>query len=336
LIEHHLALYGRPRQWIADVVIGGAATLVAITVAHAALPQQPALSHRPLRPAIDAALVAAPAAEPAVLIRFVEPVPGRAVVSPFGLRKLPWEGGGRLHEGVDIAGQAGEPVLAAADGVVVRSGQDGGYGRFVEVQHAEGLKSFYAHLGAVDPTIAPGVALKAGTALGKLGNTGTSTGPHLHFEIRNADDRPLNPQFFMGRQFAKAEDLPLGSAARVSRVVRIAYVSHIPASKQALMDAKADAKVGMIIAASATAPGVTLVNGRPRARMEMQVPTVASREDRKALVAQIAATQHAQMAAETAAVRPPSITVIERPKAATGTATDAVTQVRVDEVNKPS
>src|SRR6185436_15626817 len=89
-------------------------------------------------PAAHALLTNAPATaagesrvEDAFLIAFVEPVPGHAVVSPFGLRQLPWEEGGRLHEGVDISADSGVPVRAVADGVVVNAGVNGGYGRFV-------------------------------------------------------------------------------------------------------------------------------------------------------------------------------------------------------------
>ncbi|HEY0650176.1 M23 family metallopeptidase [Phenylobacterium sp.] len=186
--------------------------------------------------------VATPAAPPAeeVLIAFEEPVPGRAIVSPFGLRQLPWEGGGRLHEGVDISADSGLPVIAVADGVVVDAGTKGGYGRFVAVRHAERLTTYYAHLGAIGADVKPGVAVKAGTAIGRIGSTGTSTGPHLHFEIRDAQKRPLNPAMFLGKAFAEAGDLPLDKAKRYSGRVRMAYVSFIPESKRALMEAKND------------------------------------------------------------------------------------------------
>ena len=113
------------------------------------------------------------------------------------------------------------------------------YGRFVAVRHAERLTTYYAHLGAIGADLKPGVAVKAGTAIGRIGSSGTSTGPHLHFEIRDAQKRPLNPAMFLGKAFAEAGDLPLDKAKRYSGRVRIAYVSNIPASKQALMDARA-------------------------------------------------------------------------------------------------
>ncbi|MCR5874431.1 M23 family metallopeptidase [Phenylobacterium sp. J426] len=231
-----LAQDGRVRHWLLDAALGGIVALAAITLAHAARPEAPA----PLAQASPPAPVqAAPSPEePPILIAFQDPVPGRVVVSPFGLRQLPWEEGGRLHAGVDIQAESGEAVRAAADGVVVEAGQSSTYGRYVALKHAEGLTSFYAHLGAVSGHLRRGMAIKAGEAVGKIGSSGVSTGPHLHFEIRDSRDRPLNPTLFLGREFAEAGDLPLRKAQRFARTVRIAQVSTIPQSKRALMEAK--------------------------------------------------------------------------------------------------
>lgn len=230
---------------VAEALIVVVAGLSAVAVAHASLLEPVLKSVTGDQPA-RAVLTRAPAAAAPtvagaeVLIAFEEPVPGHAVVSPFGLRQLPWEGGGRLHEGVDISADAGVPVRVAADGVVVAAGEKGGYGRYVAVRHAEGLTSFYAHLGGISAGMKPGRAVEAGEAVGKVGSTGTSTGPHLHFEIRDAKDRPLNPAMFLGKAFAEAGDLPIDRAKRYSGRVRIAQVSYIPESKRALMAARAD------------------------------------------------------------------------------------------------
>ena len=158
---------------------------------------------------------------------FVSPLAGYAVNSPFGLRKMPWEGGGRLHEGVDIAAPSGVAVRATAAGVVVRSGVDGGYGRFVEIRHDSGLTSLYAHLGRL-AKLKTGAWVQPGAVVGYVGSSGRSTGAHLHFEIRH-DGRPLNPVVFMGRAFRSEADLPLTLAARVPRRIRVAQVSEWPA-----------------------------------------------------------------------------------------------------------
>lgn len=233
-----LARDGRVRHWLVDATLGGVAALGAITLAHAARPEPPPAPALSAPAASPAAPASTTLPEPPVLIAFQDPVPGRVVVSPFGLRQLPWEEDGRLHAGVDFQADLGEPVRAAADGVVVEAGQNGSYGRYVALKHAEGLTSFYAHMGAVTDDMRPGRAVKAGEPVGRIGSSGTSTGPHLHFEIRDQRDRPLNPTLFLGRRFAEADDLPLGKARRFGRVVRVAHVSTIPKSKRALMQAK--------------------------------------------------------------------------------------------------
>lgn len=238
LLERKPILKRLGRRMAAEAAIVATAGLSAFAVAHASLPSAPVA----IRPAPSQAvtLTNAPAvtAEPAdeALIAFEEPVPGHAVVSPFGLRQLPWEGNGRLHEGVDISADTGVPVVAAADGVVVEAGTRGGYGRMVAVRHlAAGVTTFYAHLGAIGANVKPGVHVDAGDTLGRIGSTGTSTGPHLHFEIRDSKDRPLNPSMFLGRAFDEIGDLPLDKAKRYSGRVRMAQVSFIPESKRALM-----------------------------------------------------------------------------------------------------
>ena len=230
----------RERHWLTDAGVGAAAALAAIAIAHAALPSPPAPSRAPPpAPPHRVDFISAPApAAPVALISFSDPVPGRPVVSPFGLRELPWEESGRLHEGVDIAADPGEPVLAAADGVVEDAGTSASYGRYVAVRHAAGLTSFYAHLGAIAARVRPGLAVKGGEPLGEIGSSGSSTGPHLHFEIRDKAERPLNPALFLGRAFAEADELPLRKAQRFGRTVRIAQVSFIPLSKRAQMREK--------------------------------------------------------------------------------------------------
>jgi murein DD-endopeptidase MepM/ murein hydrolase activator NlpD len=215
---------------------GAALALGVITLAHASLPRVEPVAAAPLAPP--------PAPEPVALVAFQSPLPGHAINSPFGLRQMPWEDAGRLHAGIDIAAPFGEPVLAAADGVITRAGVTPGYGRMVEITHAEGLVTRYAHLGAVTPGLRRGQPVKAGVPVGEVGSSGVSSGPHLHFEIRDRDDRPLNPLYFLGRRFAEADDLPVHAAAKVSPRVRLAQVSNIPESKRSLMAAKGRIEAG--------------------------------------------------------------------------------------------
>lgn len=229
-------------HWIADLVVGLAGALSAVAVAQAALPFPSAKATQAPAPILRGVQNISTAPVDAPDFIYGEPVAGYEVVSPFGLRKLPWEAAGRLHAGVDIAAPHGYPVQAAADGVVVRAGHDGGYGRFVEVRHAEGLKTLYAHLGAIAEGMAPGAAVRLGQTIGKVGSSGSSTGSHLHFEVRDRRDRPLNPAMFIDKAYATAEDLPLRQAARIPRGVRIAVVSYIPRKKRELMEAREAAK----------------------------------------------------------------------------------------------
>jgi murein DD-endopeptidase MepM/ murein hydrolase activator NlpD len=275
-----LAPAGRLRHGLAEGLIGGGMALVAITVAQAALPEPPQVTRPPPPPHLAAAALPAPPPPAPVLIAFQTPVPDGAVGSPFGLRQLPWEEKARLHAGVDLIAPAPEPALAAADGVVTRIGQDPGYGRFVELKHAEGLTTRYGHLERFAEGLAAGDAVKAGTAVGRLGSTGTSTGVHLHFEIRDADDRPMNPELFLGHAFATAADLPLKAARRTPPRVRLAYVSRIPATKQAQMQAKLSAEAaseaagaasGAVEIADASAAVATPRHGRGRAHARLRL-----------------------------------------------------------------
>ena len=238
MISNVPAALGRLRHFWIEGVAGVALTLSVVSAANASLP---APAPTPAKPAPAPAAEAAPVAPPPVFA-CSDPVPGHEVDSPYGLRRLPWERQGRLHEGVDIAAPAGAPVLAAAGGVVVRKGDSPTYGRFVEIRHGEaGLTSFYAHLGKIERTAQVGAYLGQGTILGRIGLSGTSTGPHLHFEIRQ-EGKALNPQAFLDRKFETSADLPIKAASFVSPHVRVAEVSFIPESKRALMAEAAPAQ----------------------------------------------------------------------------------------------
>jgi multidrug efflux pump subunit AcrA (membrane-fusion protein) len=100
------------------------------------------------------------------------------------------------------AAPTGTGVRVAAEGSVLRTGYDaGGYGRFIEVQHPNGMSSLYGHLSRID--VATGDAVASGQRIGLVGSTGRSTGPHLHFEVRRGD-RQVNPVKVMGHAFAMA------------------------------------------------------------------------------------------------------------------------------------
>ncbi len=113
----------------------------------------------------------------------------------FGWRKHPVTGQHKLHEGADLSAPIGTPVYAPADGVVTFSGyHNGGYGNFVVISHGYGFSSGYGHLQGADVKL--GEVVFRGQQIARVGNTGTSTGAHLHYEVRFLD-QPLNPRPFM-------------------------------------------------------------------------------------------------------------------------------------------
>ncbi len=112
------------------------------------------------------------------------PVEFKRISSGFGMRFHPILAKWRGHEGIDYAAAPGSPVMAVADGVVLRAGWFGGYGRLVEIQHAGGVTTRYGHLKSFPRGIRPGQHVGQGDCIGYVGATGLATGPHLHFEFR--------------------------------------------------------------------------------------------------------------------------------------------------------
>jgi murein DD-endopeptidase MepM/ murein hydrolase activator NlpD len=114
------------------------------------------------------------------------------VTSRFGRRFHPISRVYRQHQGVDYGAPRGTPVAAIADGQVATARWNGGYGKFVEIRHAGGMVSRYGHLSGFGPGVRSGGRARQGQTIGYVGSTGFSTGPHLHFEIRQGG-RPVNP-----------------------------------------------------------------------------------------------------------------------------------------------
>jgi murein DD-endopeptidase MepM/ murein hydrolase activator NlpD len=113
---------------------------------------------------------------------------GFRFTSPYGYR---W---GRLHAGVDLAGPVGTPIYAPADGTVIVAEVERGYGNVIKIQHAFGISTVYGHLNKI--RVNKGQKVSRGDLIGDMGNTGRSTGPHLHYEIR-VSGKPTNPMTFI-------------------------------------------------------------------------------------------------------------------------------------------
>jgi murein DD-endopeptidase MepM/ murein hydrolase activator NlpD len=118
------------------------------------------------------------------------PVSGRRITSPFGWRVHPILKKTKFHSGIDIAVPSGTPVKAADGGIVLVSGWQGGYGNFVAIDHGKGISTCYGHNSRL--LVRVGQRVEKGQQIAISGNTGLSTGPHLHFEVR-VNGNPVNP-----------------------------------------------------------------------------------------------------------------------------------------------
>jgi len=114
--------------------------------------------------------------------------------SGFGMRQDPFVRGPAMHTGLDIRADTGEPARATAAGTVTIAGWNGGYGKMVEVDHGNGFATRYGHLSAIDVEV--GQSVRIGQIVGRVGTTGRSTGPHLHYETR-VDGDAVDPQKFL-------------------------------------------------------------------------------------------------------------------------------------------
>jgi murein DD-endopeptidase MepM/ murein hydrolase activator NlpD len=116
------------------------------------------------------------------------------VTSKFGYRTSPFTGLREFHQGLDIAGRSGTPIVAAGDGRVRLSGEHGGLGRVVVVEHGYGVETVYGHL--AETLVKPGARVKRGDRVGLMGSTGRSTGPHLHYQV-NVNGVAVSPSNYI-------------------------------------------------------------------------------------------------------------------------------------------
>ncbi len=133
------------------------------------------------------------------------PAPGAPITSGFGARSDPFLGRPAFHAGIDFEESYGEPVRATAAGRVTVAGPSGGYGNMVEIDHGGGLTTRFGHMSSI--AVVPGQQVTIGAILGRVGSTGRSTGPHLHYETRIGGEA-VNPIRFLnaGRMLAASAD----------------------------------------------------------------------------------------------------------------------------------
>jgi murein DD-endopeptidase MepM/ murein hydrolase activator NlpD len=122
------------------------------------------------------------------------PIPGAPITDVFGPRVHPIFGDTRMHTGVDFGAAEGTPIHAAADGVVVSAGPQGGYGNATIIDHGNSLATLYAHQSRM--IVSAGQSVKRGQVIGYVGHTGYATGPHLHFEVR-VNGTPVDPMKYL-------------------------------------------------------------------------------------------------------------------------------------------
>ena len=120
------------------------------------------------------------------------PLDGARISSSFGIRKHPISGYNKKHKGVDFAATINTPVYAAGNGVIEYVGRNGGFGKYIRIRHNNTYKTAYAHLNGYKKGISKGVRVNQGQTIGYVGSTGSSTGPHLHYEIIY-QNKQINP-----------------------------------------------------------------------------------------------------------------------------------------------
>jgi murein DD-endopeptidase MepM/ murein hydrolase activator NlpD len=130
------------------------------------------------------------------------PVQGR-IMSSFGEREDPFNGEGAFHRGVDIQGTFGQPIHSPADGVIVSAEFRGGYGRTVMVDHGNGISTLFGHMSGFAVSI--GQHIQRGDVIGYVGQSGRSTGPHVHYEV-HINRTPVNPYKYLRTTLAQAEN----------------------------------------------------------------------------------------------------------------------------------
>jgi murein DD-endopeptidase MepM/ murein hydrolase activator NlpD len=138
------------------------------------------------------------------------PVVAGFVGSPFGVRADPFTGNMTMHSGIDFAAPVGTPIYAAAGGVVVGAEMHPAFGRLIQIDHGNDLKTLYAHTSKMNVKV--GEIVKRGQKIGEVGTTGRSTGPHLHFEV-HSKGVPQNPSRFLAKQKPGSPLAPLATAA---------------------------------------------------------------------------------------------------------------------------
>jgi len=156
------------------------------------------------------------------------PVNGARLSSSYGSRKHPILGYRRMHAGVDFAAPRGTPILAAGSGTVERANRYGSYGNYIRIRHSDGYKTAYAHLKNFARGVKKGAYVKQDQVIGYVGTTGSSTGPHLHYEV-HLNGKKINP-----RRLSQLSGKPLAKDQHPAFKSRRAEIEQMRASSEIL------------------------------------------------------------------------------------------------------
>ena len=146
------------------------------------------------------------------------PINGARLSSSYGMRKHPILGYNRLHQGIDFAAPIGTPIMAAGTGRIEFVGTNGGAGKYIRIKHLNGYKTAYAHLNSFASGMNKGVRVRQGQAIGFVGSTGLSTGPHLHYEVW-FNNKKINPMTMRLPSGIKLNDIQFEKFKRVKSKV---------------------------------------------------------------------------------------------------------------------
>lgn len=163
------------------------------------------------------------------------PIDGARISSNFGKRRHPILGYTKMHTGTDFAAPTGTPIYAAGNGTIVKAGWQGGYGKYVKIRHANGYETAYAHMSRIGKGITPGARVTQGQTIGRVGTTGRSTGPHLHYEV-HVKGKKVNPMAIRVPTGRKLEGKAL-NAFKAARDGMSAEMAHVEPLKPAVKSA---------------------------------------------------------------------------------------------------
>lgn len=163
------------------------------------------------------------------------PLPRMKITSKFGMRRHPISGRVKGHTGVDLSASIGTPIRAAASGVIVHASHYSGYGRYIKIKHSGSINTAYGHLSRI--VVRNGQHVSQGQIIGYTGNSGYSTGPHLHYEVMK-NGRFVNPMSFVKQEPQKLAGRKLHRFNQLKKEVNLQIVGLVPTKNKTVLTKK--------------------------------------------------------------------------------------------------